>query len=304
MSPPAEARAVSRRFGDVLAVDGVDLEVGPGEVVGLLGANGAGKTTLIRLILGLLRPTGGQVRLFGGPPTRASRARVGYVPQGLGLYEDLTVEENLAFTAAAFRRGWASGTAAAGRPGGADLAASGLAGFARTLVRDLPLGVRRRAAFAGALAHRPELLVLDEPTSGVDPLARVRLWDTIRTAAEGGAGVLVTTHAMEEAENCDRLAVMASGRVVAAGTMRGIVGETTAAEVRAERWDEAFAALEAAGLPISLRGRTVRVPDGDPGAVRAALAAAGVAADVARVPATFDEAFVLLAGAAAAGVLQ
>ena len=166
----------------------MDLTLGPGEVVGLLGANGAGKTTLIRMLLGLLPATAGQVRLFGGPPSRPARRRVGYVPQTLGLYDDLTPAENLAFSAAVFGRG-----ARATLPAGC--AATGV------LVGDLPLGVQRRVAFTEALGHRPDLLILDEPTSGVDPLARARLWETIADAAQAGAGVLVTTHYMDEAGN-------------------------------------------------------------------------------------------------------
>jgi ABC-2 type transport system ATP-binding protein len=281
--PLAAARGATRRFGDLVAVDHVDLEVGAGEVVGLLGANGAGKTTLIRLLLGLVRPTAGEVRLFGEPPSRGTRARLGYLSQRLGLYDDLTVAENLAFSAAAF-----------GVPEPAALP-DDLAARAGTLIRDLPLGLRRRVAFAVALAHHPDLLVLDEPTSGVDPLQRARLWDTIRAASEAGAGVLVTTHHMREAEQCDRLAMMAGGRVVAAGTLDDVIGGGRAVEVRTSAWEAAFTVLDDARLPVSLVGRSVRVPDGDPATVQRLLAAGGVPAEVGTVPATFEEAFVALA---------
>jgi ABC-2 type transport system ATP-binding protein len=282
----AVAAGATRRFGELLAVDHVDLEVRAGEVVGLIGANGSGKTTLLRLLLGLLPPTAGRVRLFGEPPSRRTRARLGYVPQSLGLYEDLTVAENLAFSTAAF------GVHGAALEGD-------LAGVRDVLVRALPLGLRRRVAFAIALGHRPDLLVLDEPTSGVDPLQRARLWETIRACAEAGAGVLVTTHHMSEAGQCDRLVVLASGRVVAEGTMDEVVGGTRAVEVRSGRWEEAFTALDTAGLPVSLVGRTLRVPGADPGAVGGLLADAGVDADLDEVPASFEEAFVVLAGRAA-----
>ena len=278
----ASAEGVTKRFGELLVVDGVDLTVAGGEVVGLIGANGAGKTTLIRMLLGLLAPTAGRVRLFGEPPSRRTRARLGYVPQSLGLYEDLTVAENLAFSAAAY--------------GSADARLEGeLAEAAGTLVRDLPLGLRRRAAFAIALGHLPDLLVLDEPTSWVDPLQRARLWETIRASAEHGAGVLVTTHHLAEAEQCDRLVVLAGGRVVAAGSLPEIVGDTTAAEVRTPSWEAAFTALDQACLPVSLVGRTLRVPAADPAEVHRLLAGAGVAAEVSLVPASFEETFVVLA---------
>ena len=259
----AVAEGAARRFGAFTAVADVDLEVRAGEVVGLLGANGAGKTTLIRLLLGLLHPTAGRVLLFGRPPSRATRGRVGYVPQGLGLWEDLSVGENLDFSARAF------GSAPPELE--PDLAAA-----SATLVRDLPLGLRRRLAFAAALAHAPDLLVLDEPTSGVGLGARATLWETIHGAAGDGAGVLVTTHHLDEAGECDRLVLMAAGRVVAEGTLASIVGDGTAVAVRAGRWDAAFAALGAAGLPAALVGRELRVPGGDLPAVRAALDAAGV----------------------------
>jgi ABC-2 type transport system ATP-binding protein/ribosome-dependent ATPase len=254
----AAATGATKRFGELLAVDRVHLTVAAGEVVGLIGANGSGKTTLIRMLLGLVAPTAGGVRLFGEPPSRRTRARLGYVPQSLGLYEDLTVAENLAFSAAAYG---SSGAVLEGE----------LAEARDVLVGELPLGLRRRAAFAIALAHHPDLLVLDEPTSGVDPLQRARLWETIRASAERGAGVLVTTHHLSEAEQCDRLVVLASGRVVAAGT------------------------LDLAGLPVSLVGRTLRVPGADPARVGRLLADAGVEAEVAPVPASFEETFVVLA---------
>jgi len=226
------ANKVNKRFGDFTAVDDVDLSVARGEVVGLLGANGAGKTTLMKMLLGLVRPTRGRVELFGESIAPDARRRIGYVPQGLGLYEDLTVAENVQFAASAF---------------GVDAPALGdLAASRDVLVRDLSLGLRRRTAFLNALAHRPELLLLDEPTSGVDVLARSDLWTTIRAAAEEGAGVLVSTHHMEEADQCDRLVVMAQGRVVLTGTMNEIVGVTTKGSERIESFERRFEELATA----------------------------------------------------------
>ena len=279
MTPLAHGSHVTRRFGDLLAVSDVNLQVHPGEVVGLLGANGAGKTTLIRILLGLLPPTQGRVRLFGMPPSRETRRRLGYVPQGLGLYDDLTPEENLAFARAAFG-------------GGSESLDPSIRSFANVPVGRLPLGVQRRVAFAQVLAHRPDLLVLDEPTSGVDPLARAHLWETIRDAADADAGVLVTTHHMDEAEECDRLVVMADGVVVAEGTLAQIVGDTATTIVETDEWARAFEALERAGLPAALVGRTLRVPGATPEHVRRALGDAP--ARVTEGTATLEERFLEL----------
>lgn len=270
----AECIHVTRRFGRFTAVDGVDLAVGPGEVVGLLGANGAGKTTLIKMLLGLLPSSEGTVRLFGAPPSRENRRRIGYLPQGLGLYDDLTVSGNMAF---------------AGEVYGASRAVPpALARYARTPVRELPLGVARRVAFAQALAHAPALLLLDEPTSGVDPLGRARLWETIGTAAAGGAGVIVTTHYMEEAEECDRLVVLAAGRVVAEGTSTQITGDARTVVVRRQDWAEALRALDDAGLHAVLAGAGVlRVPGAAEERISAVIGAAGVGTE----PATLEERF-------------
>jgi ABC-2 type transport system ATP-binding protein len=271
------ARAVSRRFGDFVAVDRVDLSVAAGEVVGLIGANGAGKTTLITMLLGLLAPTSGTVRLFGAPPALDGRRRIGYVPQHLGLYADLSVTENLAFRAAVFGVDRAAPRADDG-----------------TLVADLPLGRQRIAAFRAALQHAPELLVLDEPTSGVSPLARSELWDLVREQAETGVAVLVSTHHMDEAVQADRLLVMAQGRVVATGTVDAVVGDRRTATVDAADWAAAFAALDGAGLGAVLSGRSIRIPGHDIDRVRRVVSDAGVDAAVRLTPATLDETMVEL----------
>lgn len=160
------------------------------------------------------------------------------------------------------------------------------------LVRDLPLGMRRRLAFACAFVHRPELLVLDEPTSGVGPLARAGLWDGIHQAAERGSGVVLTTHSMNEAEQCDRIVVMAAGQVVASGTVEEIVGNNEIVEVRSEAWADVFSVLDDAGLPVALRARTVQVIGEGVEEVRRTLAKRGLEAEVSIVPATLEEAFV------------
>lgn len=271
------ATGVTRRFGTFTAVDRVDFTLDPGEVVGLVGANGAGKTTLIRMILGLLEPSEGLISLFGEPHSRAQRRRIGYVPQNLGLYRDLTVAENLDFRAAAF---------------GAE--SIGFAGESDSLIEDISLGAQRRSAFAAATQHDPELLILDEPTSGVSPLSRARLWDMIRQRAEAGSAVLVSTHYMDEAEQADRLVLMSQGRVVAAGTLEDIVGEANTVAVDADRWAHAFAALERAGMRITLAGTQIRVLGETPARVADALASTGAEATLTKVPATLDETMVML----------
>lgn len=280
------AQAVTKRFGSVEVVKDVDLQVRPGEVVGLIGANGAGKTTLIRMLLGLLAPTSGRVVLMGQSPSRESRRRIGYVPQGLGLYGDLTVEENLAFSAGAY---------------GAQAGVQGdLESVADDLVAAVGLGRQRQLAFAASLAHAPALLVLDEPTSGVDPISRARLWDTIHEQAELGAGLLVSTHYMQEAEQCDRLILMDLGVVVAQGSLADIIGTTSAVRVVTDQWARAFDALRAGGFAVALAGREVRVVDANPDDVRNALVASGVLGEVTVVPATLEEKMTAIARSRAA----
>jgi ABC-2 type transport system ATP-binding protein/ribosome-dependent ATPase len=284
MSVLAQARAATRRFGSFAAVNGVDLTVGAGEVVGLLGGNGAGKTTLIRMLLGLLRPTSGTVLLLSAPPSISGRRRVGYVPQTLGLYAGLTVAENWEFITAAY------GLSRVPLP-------EHLARWRRDLVGGLPLGAQRQVAFAAALSHQPELLVLDEPTSGVGPLASARLWEQIRQAADSGAGVLVTTHNMEEAEQCDRLVVMAAGSVRARGTAAEIIAGRTVTRIRCADLNRAFGALDAE-FPTQVYGTALRV-GGPAEEVGRLLSGAGIEAVAETVPANLEEAFVDIVATAA-----
>ena len=283
----ARTSHVSKSFGDQLAVDDVSIDVRPGEIVGLIGANGAGKTTLIRIMLGVLEQTSGGVELFGAVPGRESRRRLGYVPQGLGLYSDLTVAENLAFVSSAY-------DSPAPPPGGLDAVAGDLVG-------SIGLGRQRQLAFACALAHEPDLLVLDEPTSGVDAISRARLWDTIHAQADRGAGLLVSTHYMQEAEQCDRLVLMDLGRVVATGTVPEIVAGTHVVEVGSDDWAATFAALRRAGISVALAGTTVRVVDSDESTVVRVLGDAGLAVTTRPVPATLDETMTAIARRRATG---
>lgn len=277
----ASLNRVTKHFGSVIAVDDVSFDVRPGEIVGLLGANGAGKTTAIRMLLGLVEPTSGTVEIFGSNASRDSLRRVGYVPQGLGLYTDLTGRENMAFQAGVF--GFDSVEASA------DVAA-----WWDVAVDRMPLGIRRRVAFEVALGHTPDLLVLDEPTSGVGPLGRARLWDTIHAASEEGAGVLVTTHYLDEAEQCDRLIMMSAGRVVAAGRLEDVVAGGSAVTVETEEWQQVSELLIRSGLRANVTASGVRIPEGDVDEVERLLSGAGLSASVGVDRATLDETFVRL----------
>ncbi len=208
---------LTKRFGAFTAVDSVSLRVAPGAVMGLLGPNGAGKTTLIRMLLGLLLPSAGSGRVLGHDlvqEAEAIRRRAGYMSQRFSLYNDLTVLENLNFYGRVYGQ---RGADLAGRREEL-LAWSGLTAQRGALAGELGGGLRQRLAFACAIVHRPPLLLLDEPTSGVDPSSRRRFWDLIYGLAEGGTTVMVTTHYMDEAERCDRLGMILAGRLVADGT--------------------------------------------------------------------------------------
>jgi ABC-2 type transport system ATP-binding protein len=286
MAPLAQTRAVSMRFGTATVVDSVSLNVGEGEVVGLLGANGAGKTTLIRLLLGLLRPSSGGDSLFGSPPSIATRRRVGYVPQTLGLYADLTVKDNWSFAASAFG-------------GGPTAMPQSIGAWSDELAGALPLGTQRRVAFALALSRQPKVFVLDEPTSGVGPLSRARLWQEIRETAEHGAGVLVTTHNMDEAEQCDRLVILADGQVVAAATVGQIVSDRKVIEVRSDDWQRAYSVLDGGALDVQVEGTLLRVA-APAATVGDLLACQGVHATTTEVPANLEEAFMAIVSRPAA----
>jgi ABC-2 type transport system ATP-binding protein len=207
---------VTRRFGDFVAVNDVSFTVARGKIFGLLGANGAGKSTTFRMLCGLLPPSEGTLQVDGFDLRRAAapaRGRIGYMAQKFSLYGDLSVWQNLRFFSSAYQL---SGPRQRARIDWAELEFN-LGPMLDTTARDLPLGFKQRLALACALMHEPDILFLDEPTSGVDPLARREFWRRINALAERGVTVLVTTHFMEEAEYCDRLVIMAAGRVLAAG---------------------------------------------------------------------------------------
>jgi ABC-2 type transport system ATP-binding protein len=216
-----EVNDLERRFGKFVAVKGVSFKVHRGEVFGLLGANGAGKTTTFRMLCGLLPLSSGRLRVAGVDlrhAPAAARARIGYMSQKFSLYGYLSVTENLRFFSSAYGL---SGSQAAHRMRWA-MDEFALAPLAESSSGDLSLGYKQRLALACALMHEPEILFLDEPTSGVDPLARREFWQRINTLAEQGVTIMVTTHFMEEAEYCDRLAIMVAGEILTIGTPAAI----------------------------------------------------------------------------------
>ncbi len=216
-----EARSLSKNFGDFRAVDNVELEIRYGDIYGLLGANGAGKTTTIKMLCGLMKPTTGSVSLSGNKEDLRSSElcqRIGYMSQKFTLYDGLTVEENLQFYAAIYeiplklrkqQIDWV-------------IQACNLEDILKSLVGKLPFGWKQRIAFGSAVMHEPDIIFLDEPTAGVDPLARRQIWTLIRNCARNGAAILVTTHYLDEAEYCNRLAFLVASKIVTQGSPREI----------------------------------------------------------------------------------
>jgi ABC-2 type transport system ATP-binding protein len=215
-APPFAIEAVGlvRAFGKLHALDGLDLEVRTGEILGLVGPNGAGKTTFIRTVAGLLRPTAGSITVLGQHPGRLVASRVGYMTQSAALYEDLPVVDNLMFFARLFGLSKADALDRATEV----LSVVELGGKERVPVRELSGGMRQLTNLACAMVHGPKLLLLDEPTVGIDPVLRIRLWEHFRRLNAAGTTILVTTHVMEEAERCHRVAMIAAGRALAVGT--------------------------------------------------------------------------------------
>ncbi len=234
---------LERRFGDFVAVDRVSFAVSRGEIFGFLGPNGAGKSTTIRMLTGLLTPTGGTGRV-GGYDIRkegeAIKGIIGYMSQKFSLYEDLTVEENLDFYGGIYR---IPGEKKAARKAWA-LQMAGLIGREGSLTRELAGGWRQRLALGAAILHEPRILFLDEPTSGVDPISRRNFWDLIRTLAHQGVTIFVTTHYMDEAEYCDRLALIYRGRLIALGTPEQLKREHMPEDVLEVAVDRPVEALE------------------------------------------------------------
>ena len=303
------ARDLTRRFGAFVAVDSVSFTVTAGEIFGFLGSNGAGKTTTIRMLCGLLAPTSGSASVLGhevGREPDAVKRRVGYMSQRFSLYHDLTVDENLRFWGGAYglagarlaeRRRWAIATA-------------GLEERRSTLVRALPGGFRQRLALVAALLHQPPIVFLDEPTGGVDPEARRRFWDLIDELAAAGTTVFVTTHSMDEAERCHRVALMHAGRLLALDTvpaLKGAIPAGSLVEVSCPRAPQALAVLERINgvSEAALFGNALHAVLAAPRlvpAIEAALAAAGFTpAAVRPIAPSLEDAFIHIISKAETG---
>ena len=276
--PVIHAEGLTRCFGDFVAVDTVDFDILPGEIVGLLGPNGCGKTTTIRMLLGLLRPTRGRASVLGFDIARQSeeiRARCGYMSQKFAIYDDLTAQENLQFYGGVY--GIREKTAIQ-----QVIRQVELTGNENVLTRELAAGYRQRLALAIALVHQPQLLFLDEPTSGVDPAARRVFWDLIYNLAASGVTVLVTTHYMDEAEYCHRVGMMRAGKLLALDSPHRLKSN-----LGALAWEVAVEPLLTAlenlsGLPgvrrVGLAGDRLRVitePTIQPGEIESGLARSG-----------------------------
>jgi ABC-2 type transport system ATP-binding protein len=242
-----EVQHLTRRFGDFVAVNDVSFEVRAGEIFGFLGSNGAGKSTTIRMLCGLLQPTSGTARVGGIDVVRdpeSVKRRIGYMSQRFSLYEALTVDQNIAFFGGVY--GLTGERLAARRDFVLDMA--GLRGRERELTRALAGGWRQRLALGCAILHEPPIVFLDEPTGGVDPLSRRRFWRLIENLSASGVAVLVTTHYLDEAEHCQRIAIIQAGRLAAHGSvdeLKAIFKSRPILEVRATDAVRAMRILEA-----------------------------------------------------------
>lgn len=306
MAPPQEpvvlAQGLTRRFGKFTAVDGLNLAIGRGEVVGFIGPNGAGKSTTIRLLCGLLSPSAGSARVAGfdvASEPEAVRAHIGYMSQKFSLYSDLTCRENLRFFGSIYRVPRASLEERIRFV--IDMA--GLEGREDMLVRTLASGWRQRLALGCAILHRPPVLFLDEPTSGVEPQARRRFWDLIHDLAAQGVTVLVSTHYMDEAEYCNRVALIDAGRLIAIGSpgeLRERELGGTLYELECTALGEAVAALRAAPgvLDAAIFGDRIHVlvgHGGDAATLPALLASAHIEASTpVEIPPGLEDVFVQL----------
>ena len=282
--PAIDVRDLSRRFGRFVAVDRVTFDVGRGEVFGFLGSNGAGKSTTIRMLCGLLTPTSGAALVDGidvGADPEGVRRRIGYMSQKFSLYERLTVDENIRFYGGLY--GLAGERLERRRRFALDI--GGLAGREHELTGNLAGGWRQRLALGCALLHEPPIVFLDEPTGGVDPVSRREFWQLIDRLSQEGTTVLVTTHYLDEAERCDRVAIMHAGTLAALGSiaeLKNLFADRPILEVRSpdpvgvmSRLD-ALATVEKTSLFGTAVHAVLRSRAVDPAGIRAALEVAGL----------------------------
>jgi ABC-2 type transport system ATP-binding protein len=292
---------LSRRFGDFVAVNGVTFDVATGEIFGFLGANGAGKSTTIRMLCGLLAPTSGSARVGGVDVVRdpeGVKRRIGYMSQRFSLYESLTVDQNIRFFGGIY--GLNGAKFESRRAFVLDMA--GLRGRERTKAAELAGGWRQRLALGCAILHEPPILFLDEPTGGVDPVSRREFWHLIDSLSTDGVSILVTTHYLDEAEHCHRLAIIHAGRLAAVGTaaeLRRVFASRPIAEIHASDPVRAMAVLDR--LPAvektSVFGTAVHAVLGSPAAaalpaIQQQLEASGVRVDsIAEVQPSLEDVF-------------
>ncbi|HEU5323259.1 MAG TPA: ABC transporter ATP-binding protein, partial [Methylomirabilota bacterium] len=301
MAAAVELRDLTKRFGDFVAVGGITLDVQPGEIFGFLGANGAGKSTTIRMMCGLLRPSGGSARVLGidvAQDPEGVKRSIGYMSQRFSLYEDLTAQQNIRFFGGVY--GLHGGEAREREEWAVDM--TGLRGQEHRLTRELPGGWRQKLALACAVLHRPRVVFLDEPTSGVDPLSRRRFWALIDEMAASGVTVFVTTHYLDEAEYCHRLALIHAGRLAALGgvaELKQVFAGHAVLEVECPRPLDALDALSVApwAREVALFGTRLHVVVEEAGRGRAqvleTLAATGnTPAHASRIVPSLEDVFI------------
>jgi ABC-2 type transport system ATP-binding protein len=295
--PVIEVRGLTKRFGPRTVVNDVDLTVAEGEIVGFLGPNGSGKTTTIRLICGLLRPDGGEGKVLGydiRTQAEAIKREVGYMTQRFSFYEDLSIRENLEFVARLYALPNLRATV------DRTLDDLGLESRQHQLAGTLSGGWKQRLALAACIMHQPKLLLLDEPTAGVDPKARREFWDEIHRLADGGLTVLVSTHYMDEAERCHRIVYIAYGTIVARGTAPEIIEGSGLETFVLTGRDTARAARALEEMPgveqVAAFGQSIHVVGSDRPALEASVREASARYGVAAGPGetTLEDVFIRL----------
>jgi len=301
MPEAVRVEGLTRRFGDFTAVDNISLAIGKGEIFGFLGPNGAGKSTTIKMLCGLLQPTGGKGFVGGNDIMREAeeiKKHIGYMSQKFSLYDDLTVEENINFFSGIYK---VSREKKRGRMEWV-LEMSGLKDRRNSVTKTLPGGFKQRLALGCAILHEPPILFLDEPTSGVDPISRRNFWDLIYEMARKGTTIFVTTHYMDEADYCDRLALIYRGRVIAEGTpgeMRQKYMKRDVLEIEVDRLVAALETVYKNGIETAIFGSllhaTVDNAEQDIPRIEALLKKEGIAVNrIEKIMPSLEDVFVTL----------